>query len=49
MGQLEGKEKFGQEATYVRVAYPLCANTDFASPCKFRLLPLQKEGRMLLK
>jgi hypothetical protein len=28
----ERKEKFGQEATYVRVAYPLCANADFASP-----------------
>jgi hypothetical protein len=49
MRQLERKEKFGQEATYVRVAYPLCANADFACHCKFRLLPLKKEGQMLLK
>ncbi len=49
LGNWKEKKKVWARGNLCKGSLPLCANADFASPCKFRLLPLQKEGRMLLK
>jgi hypothetical protein len=43
LGNWKEKKSLGKRPyNLCKVAYPLCANADFASPCKFRLLPLQR-------